>query len=73
MRLGFGLPQTGHAAGPDGVSKVARRAEQFVAEDINSTRKLGAAELVLDVQFLPDVKTTEDMFKRMEDLKRVAT
>jgi probable F420-dependent oxidoreductase len=29
MRLGFGLPQTGQAGGPDGVSSVARRAEQL--------------------------------------------
>src|SRR5215471_9745776 len=29
MRLGFGLPQTGHDTGPDAVSKVARRAEQL--------------------------------------------
>src|SRR5215831_6950665 len=29
MRLGFGLPQAGQAAGPDAVSKVARRAEQL--------------------------------------------
>lgn len=29
MRLGFGLPQTGQAAGPDAVSEVARRAEQL--------------------------------------------
>jgi probable F420-dependent oxidoreductase len=29
MRLGFGLPQTGQAGGPDGVSAVARRAEQL--------------------------------------------
>src|SRR5262245_65464407 len=29
MRLGFGLPQTGQAAGPDGVTKVARRAEHL--------------------------------------------
>jgi len=29
MPLGFCLPQTGQAPGPDAVSKVARRAEQL--------------------------------------------
>lgn len=43
-----------------------------IAEDINSTRKLGAAELVLDVQFSTDIKNAEDMLNRMEDLKRIA-
>jgi probable F420-dependent oxidoreductase len=43
-----------------------------IAEDIQATRKLGAAELVLDVQFSNDVKTVEDMINRMEALKRVA-
>lgn len=43
-----------------------------VAEDIHSARKLGAAELVLDVQFSPDVETAEDMLSRMENLKRIA-
>jgi len=43
-----------------------------IAEDIHSTRKLGAAELVLDVQFSPDVKTEEDIINRMEDLRKIA-
>jgi len=43
-----------------------------IAEDIQSTRELGAAELVLDVQSTSDVQTAEDWLNRMEDLKRIA-
>ena len=43
-----------------------------IAEDISETRRLGAAELVLDVQFSPDVKTDQDILNRMEDLWRIA-
>ena len=41
-----------------------------IAEDIQSVRKLGAAELVLDVQFSSTVRSVEDILNRMEDLKR---
>src|SRR5262249_29238476 len=43
-----------------------------VGEDIAATRKLGASELVLDVQFSADTKTEEDVLSRMEALKRLA-
>jgi probable F420-dependent oxidoreductase len=43
-----------------------------IAEDIAATRNLGASELVLDVQFSPDTKTTEDVLARLDDLKKFA-
>jgi alkanesulfonate monooxygenase SsuD/methylene tetrahydromethanopterin reductase-like flavin-dependent oxidoreductase (luciferase family) len=43
-----------------------------IAQDIVTTRNLGAHELVLDVQFSPGVNTTEDILRRMEELRRVA-
>jgi hypothetical protein len=43
-----------------------------IGEDIKATRKLGAAELILDAQFSPGVGTGEDVVARMEDLWRVA-
>jgi len=43
-----------------------------IGEDIAAARKLGASELVLDVQFSPDTKTEEDVLGRMEALKRLA-
>ncbi len=43
-----------------------------VADDIAATRRVGADELVLDVQFSPDVRSLDDILRRMEDLKRVA-
>jgi probable F420-dependent oxidoreductase len=43
-----------------------------IAQDIALTRKLGAEELLLDVQFSPDVKTTDDILRRMEELRTVA-
>ena len=43
-----------------------------IGEDIKATRKLGAAELILDAQFSPGVETGEDVVARMEDLWRVA-
>jgi probable F420-dependent oxidoreductase len=43
-----------------------------IAEDIHETRKLGAAELVLDVQFSSAIKTAEDILNRMEQLRKVA-
>jgi len=43
-----------------------------IAEDILATRSVGAAELLLDVQFSPDVKTGEDLVARMEQLWQAA-
>jgi len=43
-----------------------------IAGDINTTQKLGAAEIVFDVQFSPGVETADDIGARMEDLWRVA-
>lgn len=42
-----------------------------IAEDIKTTQKLGAAEIVLDVQFSPGVETASDIVARMEQLWRV--
>ena len=43
-----------------------------VARDIEKTKSLGAHELVLDVQFSPDVHTLEDILRYMEDIRRIA-
>jgi len=43
-----------------------------IAEDIKTTQKLGAAEIVFDVQFSPGVETAGDIAARMEQLWRVA-
>jgi probable F420-dependent oxidoreductase len=43
-----------------------------VGEDIQATRALGPTELVLDVQFSPDIRTVEDILNRMQDLKSIA-
>src|SRR5215470_6484424 len=43
-----------------------------IAGDVTETRKLGAAEIVFDVQFSPDVKTTDDIVARMEQLHQVS-
>jgi len=43
-----------------------------VAADIETTKKLGAHELVIDVQFSPDIEAVEDILKRMEEIHRVA-
>jgi len=45
--------------------------EQITA-DTAATRKLGAAELVLDVQSSPDVKILDQMLARVEQLRNVA-
>jgi len=42
-----------------------------IAEDVESTRKLGAAELVLDVVFSPGIQTKEDVLGKMEEIKRI--
>ena len=44
-----------------------------IAGDVVATRKLGAAELLFDVQFSPGVKTAEDMVVRMEQLCKAAS
>jgi probable F420-dependent oxidoreductase len=43
-----------------------------IAGDIVATRKLGAAELFLDIQFSPSVEGVDDIVARMEQLWRVA-
>jgi len=43
-----------------------------IAEDIQTSRELGAAELVLDVQGSPDVHSDGDLLKKMEELKKIA-
>lgn len=43
-----------------------------IADDINTTQKLGAAEIVFDVQFSPGVETGGDIIARMEALWRIA-
>jgi probable F420-dependent oxidoreductase len=43
-----------------------------IAEDVAATRQLGAAELLLDVQFSEGVETEEDIVARMEQLWQVA-
>jgi probable F420-dependent oxidoreductase len=45
---------------------------QQIAGDIAATRKLGANELVLDIQFSPDYRTLDDMLRRLEELRRAA-
>ena len=42
-----------------------------IAQDVAATRKLGAAELLFDVQFSPGVETAHDIAARMEQLWRV--
>ena len=43
-----------------------------IAGDVAATRKLGAAELLFDVQFSPGVETVDDMLARMEQLRRLS-
>ena len=43
-----------------------------IADDVKTTQKLGAAEIVFDAQFSPGVETARDIIARMEDLWRVA-
>ena len=46
-------------------------AEQITA-DIAATPSLGAAELVFDIQFSPDIKGVDDILKRMQQLRQAA-
>ncbi len=43
-----------------------------IAGDITATRKLGAAELLFDVQFSPGVEAVGDILSRMEQLWKIA-
>jgi hypothetical protein len=43
-----------------------------IADDVKTTEKLGAAEIVFDAQFSPGVETASDIVARMEDLWRIA-
>jgi probable F420-dependent oxidoreductase len=43
-----------------------------IADDIKTTQKLGAAEIVFDLQFSPGVETASDIVTRMEQLWPVA-
>src|SRR5262249_18041665 len=42
-----------------------------IAEDVKTTQKLGAAEIVLNAQFSPGVETGKDLLARMEVLWRI--
>jgi probable F420-dependent oxidoreductase len=43
-----------------------------IAEDVKTTQRLGAAEIVIDAQFSPGVETAGDIVTRMEELWRIA-
>jgi probable F420-dependent oxidoreductase len=43
-----------------------------IAADIRATRRLGATELLFDVQFSPGVERLDDMLARMQDLWEMA-
>jgi probable F420-dependent oxidoreductase len=43
-----------------------------IAEDVKTTQRLGAAEIVIDAQFSPGVETGKDVVSRMEELWRIA-
>ena len=42
-----------------------------IAEDVKTTQKLGAAEIVFDAQFSPGVERADDVVSRMEELWQV--
>jgi len=44
---------------------------QQIAEDVTRTQKLGAAEMLFDVQFSPGVESAKDIVARIEKLWRV--
>jgi probable F420-dependent oxidoreductase len=44
-----------------------------IAEDIAATRKIGANEIVFDVQFSPRVDTVADILSGMEQLRQIAS
>jgi probable F420-dependent oxidoreductase len=43
-----------------------------IGGDIETTKKLGASELVLDVQFSPDIETADDILRRMGEIRKIA-
>ena len=43
-----------------------------IATDIEATKKLGASELVCDVQFSPGIETVGDILRRMEEIRAMA-
>jgi probable F420-dependent oxidoreductase len=43
-----------------------------IAEDFAAARKVGAAEVALYAQFLPEEESVKDLVARMEDLRRIA-
>ena len=43
-----------------------------IATDIEATKKLGASELVCDVQFSPGIETVGDILRRMEEIREMA-
>ena len=43
-----------------------------IAADVKEARRIGVAELQFDVQFSPDIRTTEDIVRRMEQLRQLA-
>jgi alkanesulfonate monooxygenase SsuD/methylene tetrahydromethanopterin reductase-like flavin-dependent oxidoreductase (luciferase family) len=43
-----------------------------IAEDFAAARQLGAAEIAIYAQFLPEGESVEDLVARMEDLRRIA-
>jgi probable F420-dependent oxidoreductase len=42
-----------------------------IAGDIAATRKLGASELLLDIQFSPGIDTVDDFLKTMHEVRRI--
>ena len=42
-----------------------------ISEDVKTTQKLGAAEIVFDAQFSPGVERASDIVSRMEQLWQV--
>ena len=43
-----------------------------IAGDVAATRRMGAAEIVFDVQFSPDIRGVDDMLNRMQQLREAA-
>ena len=43
-----------------------------IAEDVKTTQRLGAAEIVIDAQFSPGVETGKNVVSQMEELWRIA-
>ena len=43
-----------------------------IAEDLAAARRLGAAEILIDVQFSPAIDSAEAMVARMEQFREIA-